>query len=96
MAKIDVKKVARLANLPLSPSEERLYQVQLEEILSYVDRIEEKVKDTKVDPTFNVSTSKNVTANDEVESSLPQNDATANGREEKTGFFLTKGVFDDE
>lgn len=96
MPKIDVKKVAKLANLPLSPTEENLYQKQLEEILSYVDQIEQNVKAVDVEPTFNISSSKNVQAQDEQVKSLTQEESLKNAKNTKNGYFVTKGVFSDE
>lgn len=95
-SKIDVKKVAKLANLPLSPAEEKLYQKQLEDILSYVDQIEQKVKATDVEPTFNVSSSQNVQSKDQEIKSLTQDEALANAKNKKDGYFVTKGIFAEE
>ncbi len=96
MAKIDVKKIAKLANLPLSQSEENLYQKQLAEILSYVDQIEEKIKNLDVEATFNVSESGNVQSKDKSVNSLSQEEALQNTKFKKDGYFVTKGVFVDE
>lgn len=96
MPKIDVRRVAKLANLPLSPAEEKLYQKQLEDILSYVDQIEDKVKAADIEPTFNVFPSVNVQAKDQEIKSLSQQEALRNAKNKKDGFFVTKGVFAEE
>lgn len=94
--KIDISHIAKLANLPLSLGEEKRYQQQLEEILSYVDQIEEKVAAVDVEPTFNVSSSQNVKSKDLEKKSLTHKEALANAKDKKDGYFVTKGVFADE
>lgn len=96
MAKIDVKKVASLANLPITEEEEKLYQTQLEKILSYVDQIEEKVKTVDIKPTFNVSTVKDITSDDKAVESLTQEEVISNAPQSKNGFIVAKGVFKNE
>lgn len=96
MAKINIKKVALLANLPITKEEEKLYQTQLEKILTYVDQIDEKVKDINVEPIFNVSSAKDITSDDQVSESLAQEEATKNASNPKDGHFVTKGVFSEE
>jgi aspartyl-tRNA(Asn)/glutamyl-tRNA(Gln) amidotransferase subunit C len=96
MAKIDIKKVAQLANLPLTREEEQLYQKQLDEILTYVDQIENKVKNLNINPVFNVSEKLNVLSSDKVEESLSSEDAVKNSPNSQNGSFVTKGVFTEE
>ena len=91
--KIDVKHVARLANLPLSSDEEEKYSQQLSEILEYVDQLNE-VDTSSVEPTYNVSGLSNITRLDEPAPSLTQEEVTKNGSKVKEGFFVTKGVFE--
>lgn len=78
-----VKKVAKLANLPLTPNEEELYSEQLSKILDYIDQLN-KVNTDGVEPTFNVTELSNVMRKDETEKSLPKN-----------GPYKTKGVFEE-
>jgi len=60
--KINVKHVAKLANLPLSQNEEEKYAKQLSKILDYMEKLNQA--DTLgVEPTFNVSGLSNVTTN---------------------------------
>jgi aspartyl-tRNA(Asn)/glutamyl-tRNA(Gln) amidotransferase subunit C len=90
-----VKKVAKLAKLPLSQEKEELYSEQLSKILDYIDHLN-TVETKDVEPTYNVSGKKNVMAEDEVEPSLSQDEALKNSPNHKNGFFVTKGVFDNE
>ncbi len=93
--KIDVKKVAKLANLPLTPDEELKYSDQLSKILDYVEQLN-KVDTKDVEPTFNVSGQSNVMRKDEVGECLSQEDAISNAPNKKDGFVVTKGVFNEE
>jgi aspartyl-tRNA(Asn)/glutamyl-tRNA(Gln) amidotransferase subunit C len=90
-----VKHVAKLANLPLTPQEEETYTEQLSKILDYIDQLNSA--DTEgVDPTFNVTGKFNVMAKDEVRESLTQEEALQNTQSKQKGMFVTKGVFAEE
>lgn len=90
-----VKKVAKLANLPISDEEVEKYTDQLSQILEYIDLLN-KLDTTNVEPTFNVTGAKNVLMSDTSLECLPQEDALQNGPNTKNGFFVTKGVFENE
>lgn len=90
-----VKKVAKLANLPLTPDEESLYGEQLSKILEYVDQLNE-VDTSNVDPVYNVTGLENVFRGDDPKSSLTQDEAVKNAPTSQDGFFVTKGVFEGE
>lgn len=90
-----VKKVAKLANLPVSSGEEEKYADQLSAILDYIDLLNSV--DTKdVKPTFNVMPDKNVMRQDVIGESLSSEDALKNASNKKDGYFVTKGVFAEE
>lgn len=92
---IDILKVAKLANLPVNQEEERTFQKQLTKILDYIDKIEKA--DTKtVDPTYNVSSNTNIIRGDKPNISLTQKESLQNAKEARNGFFVTKGVFENE
>ncbi len=90
-----VKKVAKLANLPLSEEEEKKYSQQLSKILEYVDQLN-KVDTTDTDATFNVTDNENVLRQDETIPSLTQDEALLNAPQKNDGFFVTKGIFENE
>ncbi|OGE64421.1 hypothetical protein A3J13_00370 [Candidatus Daviesbacteria bacterium RIFCSPLOWO2_02_FULL_36_8] len=93
--KIDVKKVAKLASLPLSEAEEEKYSKQLSKILEYIDQLNE-VNTENVEPTYNVSGLSNVLRPDEVGGrTISQEDAISNAPKKKDGFIITKGVFEE-
>lgn len=93
--KIDVAKVAKLANLPLTSEEEVKYSEQLSKVLDYVEQLNQ-VDTSDVEATYNVSQNTNVMAKDEVRESLPQEDAISNAPNTKEGFIVSKGVFNQE
>lgn len=92
--KIDVKHVAKLANLPLTPEEEERFERQLAETLEYVSQLEEI--DTKnVEPTSQVTGLENVTRDDSTSSSLSQEEALKNATSTHNGFFKVKAILED-
>lgn len=93
--KINISHIAKLANLPLTAEEKLLYKEQLSTILDYVKQIE-SVDTKNVKPTFNVSPSKNITRNDDVNKSITQDEVLRNSSNKKDGFIVTRGVFESE
>ncbi len=93
--KIDVKHIAKLANLPLSEEEEKKFEKQLEETLEYIDSLNE-VDTSKTSPADNVTSLQNVTREDEVRPSLSQEDALKNAKSTYKGFFKVKGILQNE
>lgn len=90
----DTKKVARLANLPLTEEEINRYTLQLTEVLNYIEQLN-KVDTKDVKPTFNVSSQSNVTRGDTTSACLTQKEALSNAPNKKNGFIVTKGVFEE-
>lgn len=82
--KIDVVKVAKLANLPLTKEEEEKYSKQLSKILEYMEKLNQ-LDTPGVEATFNVTGLSNVMREDETEACDIKKD----------GFYKTKGVFND-
>lgn len=93
--KINVKHIAKLANLPLTEEEEKKYSEQLSKILDYIEQLN-RADTSKVDAAFNVSGQKNIMAEDTVGTCLPQDEAISNASQKRNGFFVTKGVFSNE
>lgn len=94
LSRDQVKKVAKLANLPITSEEEEKYCEQLSKILDYIDQLN-SVDTDSVEPTFNVTGNSNVWRGDEVSESLSQDDALMNAPKTKDGYFVTKGVFEE-
>jgi len=64
----DVKKLARLSALDVSDAEAETLRVQLEDILGYVDQLNE-VDTTGVEPTYQIHDLENVTRPDDIQAS---------------------------
>lgn len=95
LTKDQVEHVAKLANLPLTDEELEKYSEQLSEVLNYIDILDKA--DTKdVEPTFNVTGLENILSKDYVSESLTQEEALKNAPNKKNGFFVTKGIFENE
>lgn len=91
----EVKQVADLSNLPLTSTEEKKYSQQLSKILEYIAKLDE-VDTAEVAPTFNVSVNSNITRLDKPGICLTQKEVLSNTPSKENGFFVTKGVFEDE
>lgn len=93
--KIDVKKVAKLANLSLTPDEEEKFEKQLSDILSYVEKLKEV--DTKdVTPTSQTTGLENITREDVTTPSLTQEDVLAGAQSTHNEMFKVKAVLEHE
>jgi len=89
--KINVKHVAKLANLPLSEAEEKKFESQLSEILAYVEQL--KSVDTKdIVITSQITDLENVTREDKSSLSLSQEEALSNSKSNHNGLFKVKKV----
>jgi len=89
--KINVKHVAKLANLPLSEKEEKKFEKQLNEVLSYVEKLSKKdVK--KVEETSQITGLENVTRDDQASPSLTQDEALFNTKNTHNGMFKIKKI----
>lgn len=93
--KEEVQKVAKLANLTLSPEEVEKFSGQLSKILDYIEELNQ-VDTLGVEPCFNVVSKENVLREDIEEVGLTQEEALANTQLKKDGFFVSKGVFKGE
>jgi aspartyl-tRNA(Asn)/glutamyl-tRNA(Gln) amidotransferase subunit C len=88
---IDVKYVARLARLSLSPEEERKISEQLGNILGYIEKLKE-VDVSRVEPTAHAFPLVNVTRPDEVRPSISQADALRNAPAQANGLFIVPKI----
>lgn len=81
-----VKYIAHLSRLELTPEEEKKFRQQLAKILSYVNKLREV--DTKnVSPTFHVLPVKNIFREDKLRSSLSQKETLSNAPKHKYNQF---------
>lgn len=93
--KIDVGHIAKLANLPLTDEEKEKFEKQLGETLDYVDQLNE-INTKGVEPTSQVTGLENVTREDEVTPSLPQEEVLKNAKSTHNGFIKVKAILDQE
>ena len=88
---IDVKYVAHLARLSLSPDEEQKISAQLGDILGYIEKLKE-VDVTGVEPTAHAFPLVNVTRLDEVRPSISNEEALRNAPAQANGLFLVPKI----
>ncbi len=88
---IDVKYVAHLARLALTPEEEQTIGAQLSHILGYVEKLKE-VDVSGVEPTAHAFPLLNVIRPDEVRPSMSQEEALRNAPAQANGLFLVPKI----
>jgi aspartyl-tRNA(Asn)/glutamyl-tRNA(Gln) amidotransferase subunit C len=89
--KIDVKYVAHLARLSLSPAEEQMIGAQLGQVLGYIEKLKE-VDVSGVEPTAHAFPQVNVTRRDEVRPSMPHPEALRNAPAQANGLFIVPKI----
>jgi aspartyl-tRNA(Asn)/glutamyl-tRNA(Gln) amidotransferase subunit C len=90
-AEIDIKYVAHLARLHLTPDEEKKLGAQLGGILGYIEKLKE-LDVTGVEPTAHAVPMVNVTRADEIRPSLPHDDALRNAPKQANGLFIVPKI----
>ncbi len=91
---INVEHVAKLANLPLDEKHLQILGKQLTETLLYIDRLNE-ISTEDVEPTSQVTGLTNVTRDDTVSDSLPQEEALENAPETYNGYIVVNAIFEE-
>ena len=87
----DVKYVAHLARLGLTPAEEEKLGAQLKNILGYIEKLNQ-LDVTGVEPTAHAVPLVNVTRPDEIHPSLSNEDALRNAPAEANGLFIVPKI----
>jgi len=88
---IDVKYVAHLARLSLTPTEEVKLGDQLNHILGYVEKLKE-LDVTGIEPTAHAVPMVNVTRPDTVQPSLAHQSALQNAPKQAGGLFVVPKI----
>ena len=88
---IDVRYVAHLARLSLSPEEEQKIGAQLGNILGYIEKLKE-VDVTGVEPTAHAFPLVNVTRPDVVRPSMSSEEALRNAPAQANGLFIVPKI----
>ncbi|GMT46934.1 MAG: aspartyl/glutamyl-tRNA(Asn/Gln) amidotransferase subunit C [bacterium] len=89
----DVEHIARLARLGLKEDEKYVYGAQLNEILDYVDKLNE-LDTSGVEPTSHVIPIKNVFRDDVPGTSLPREEALKNAHQVTDGFYRVPRIIE--
>jgi aspartyl-tRNA(Asn)/glutamyl-tRNA(Gln) amidotransferase subunit C len=90
-SEIDVKYVAHLARIALTPEEERKIGAQLGNILGYIEKLKE-LDVSQVEPTAHAVPLTNVTRVDEIQPSLSTEEALRNAPAQANGLFLVPKI----
>lgn len=90
-SEIDVKYVAHLARIALTPEEEQKIGAQLGNILGYIEKLRE-LDVSQVEPTAHAVPLTNVTRPDEIQPSLPTEEALRNAPAQANGLFLVPKI----
>jgi aspartyl-tRNA(Asn)/glutamyl-tRNA(Gln) amidotransferase subunit C len=90
-ADIDIKYVAHLARLHLTPDEEKKLGAQLGHILGYIEKLNE-LDVANVEPTAHAVPMVNVTRPDEIRPSLPHDDAMRSAPAQAHGLFIVPKI----
>ena len=91
MSDFNVKYVAHLARLSLTPEEEQKFGAQLGQVLGYIEKLKE-VDVSQVEPTAHAVPLVNVTRPDVGRPSLPNEDALRNAPLKSNGLFVVPKI----
>jgi len=97
MANFDIKSVARLSRLKLTPSEEKMFENQLSDILNHVEKLNQL--DTKnTQPTINTTGLQNTNREDKILPSEIESPTKAlrEARNQYNNYFKVSAVLDKE
>jgi aspartyl-tRNA(Asn)/glutamyl-tRNA(Gln) amidotransferase subunit C len=90
---IDVEYVARLARMRLTEEERNLFSKQMEDIFSYLDKLNE-LDTTGVEPTSHVIDRKNVFREDQAKPSLPKEEILAGAPDASDECFIVPKIIE--
>ncbi|HEY5232740.1 MAG TPA: Asp-tRNA(Asn)/Glu-tRNA(Gln) amidotransferase subunit GatC [Verrucomicrobiae bacterium] len=90
-AEIDIKYVAHLARISLTPDEEKKLAAQLGGILGYIEKLKE-LDVTDVEPTAHAVPMVNVTRADEIRPSISHDEAMRNAPKQANGLFIAPKI----
>ena len=88
---IDVKYVAQLARIALTPDEEKKLGAQLGNILGYIEKLRE-LDVSNIEPTAHAVPLVNITRADETSPSLSHAEALRNAPRQANGLFIVPKI----
>jgi len=86
-----VRQIARLARLKLSPEQEELYAKQLSDILAYMDKLNE-LDTSQVEPMYSPCPKTNAWREDKVQATSPERKTLDNAPETDGKFFIVPKI----
>lgn len=92
--KINVKHIAKLANLTISDDEVTKFESQLSQILTHIEKLNE-VDTTNIKPTSQVTGLENILRDDNVIPSLSQDNALSNAKSQHNNLITVKGILEE-
>jgi aspartyl-tRNA(Asn)/glutamyl-tRNA(Gln) amidotransferase subunit C len=93
--KIDVRHVAKLANLKIKSRDEKKFETQLNEIVGYIEKLKEvDTKNTEI--TSQVTGLENIIRTDTPTPSLSQEEVLQGTKSAHNGHFKVPGILDSE
>lgn len=87
----DVKYVAHLARIALTPDEQQKFGAQLSNILGYIEKLNQ-LDVSKIEPTAHAVPLVNVFRQDEVQPSLSNEEALRNAPVKANGLFMVPKI----
>jgi aspartyl-tRNA(Asn)/glutamyl-tRNA(Gln) amidotransferase subunit C len=90
-AEINIKYVAHLARIALTPDEEKKLAAQLGNILGYIEKLKE-LDVTGIEPTAHAVPMVNVLRADEIRPSLPHDEVMRNAPAQANGLFIVPKI----
>ena len=91
--KMDIEKVARLARLELSREEKKIFENQLEQILTYMEQLN-RLDTTGVEPTSHAIPMVNVFREDEVKPSISREEVMEISPDQENGHFKVPRIIE--
>lgn len=89
----EVEHIARLARLRLNDDEKTVYSLQLSDILSYIEKLNE-IDISDVEPTSHIFPLKNVFRDDELKESLRLEDALRNAPQTSGPYYKVPRIIE--
>lgn len=89
--KVNVRHIAKLANLPIKSKEIDKFEKQLFEILSYFEKLKE-IDAKNVEITSQVTGLENIAREDKTSPSLTQEETLSNTKSQLNGLFKVKAI----
>ena len=97
LTKEEILHLSKVAGVPLSEEEIKLYQEQLSNIIGYIEKLN-SVNTDNIEPIEQLTELANITSEDDVKNDrlLSQEQVVQNTKEHKNGNIRVNAIFDNE